>query len=350
MGELRPEASAERRAGSRDGVSRAMPDRYLREALLRSDRWNACSTDAQNLYLRLLMVVDDYGTYDGREQVIAQQAYFTGRQEPLPLEELHRAGLIVRYTNAGKLFIALTRWGETLRGRRRHPAPPICNDLPDIKYRGKYGTRLDFRNPVNSDPVSILVDMNGRPTLPQPPEWRRIASDWMPVAAAQKFVEKAGEQLLQSLPAVTASNSVQLLPAVTSPIQARSNSAQQAVSSQESSVNSQESASQESASTRAQSNSAQLLQNPAPSGGNGEAIRLIEGRWEGLSEAQRLRWQDMLGEAVSVPDALAKAAAHVEAHPETRTRCEQGPDSYHAFLVRWLLREARAQAAYKGAH
>src|SRR5262245_27926148 len=121
-----------------------MPDRYLREALLRSDRWNACSLDAQNLYTRLVMIVDDFGCYDARDGVIASAAYFMGRREPLPITELHACGLITRYTNAGKLYLALLRRGETLRGRRRYPAPPVNVDLPDIKYRGKFGNKLDF--------------------------------------------------------------------------------------------------------------------------------------------------------------------------------------------------------------
>jgi hypothetical protein len=318
-----------------------VPDRYLRDALLRSDRWNACSLDARDLYVRLVMIVDDYGCYDARDGVVCTAAYFLGRTEPLPLVELHACGLITRYTNAGKLFLALMRWGETLRGRRRYPAPPINNDLPGIKYRGKYGQKLNFANPVGSDNVSILIDVHGRPITPQPPEWRRTTSDWLPVAgeAAQALAPKDW----QPLHADTDSNSAQSLPAVTSGPPAGSNSAQQAVSSQRSRVIDQESATPSSATNSAQSPSAQLLQptttpTTMKEKPNGE-IRWQAGAWHGVSEAQRLRWQDMFA-AISIPDQLDRAGAWLDAHPKEHEQIERD-GSEHAFLVRWLLREVR---------
>jgi len=307
-----------------------MPDRYLREALLRSDRWNACSIEARDLYVRLLMVVDDFGCYDARDGVVASAAYYMGRREALPLVELHACGLITRYTNAGKLYLAILRWGETLRGRRRYPAPPICNDLPEIKYRGKYGTKLNFANPAGSDPVSILVDVHGRPVMPQPPEWRR-PGDWLPLAD-------------QSQRAVTESNSPQLQRAVTSVTSARTpavtahqDSTRSVVSSQESAVIDQESATQQSAATGAPSNSAQSLPTATPPG-NGR-IQLQGTQWRGVSEAQAARWQQMF-DGIDVADQLEHAAAWLAVHHEERALIErdQGEEK---FIVRWLLREAR---------
>jgi hypothetical protein len=318
-----------------------MPDRYLREALLRSDRWNACAVDARDLYVRLMMIVDDYGCFDGRDNVIAQQAYFMGRHEALPLTALQEVGLIVRYLNAGKLYIALMRWGETLRGRRRWPAPPVCNDLPEIKYRGKYGTPINFRNPTGCDAVSILVDVHGRPVMPQPPEWRRVDSDWTPVlGAAQR--DNAGPE--QSLHASPVSHSPQLLRAVTSPqepmhaVTAGKDSARSVVSSHRTEVKDQSSAVQVSA-ISGPSNSAQSLAAPTPTPGNGKYELDDNGAWAGVSDAQRARWQEMFSE-MSVPDQIERAGAWLVAHPaERKLYTERG--ELEQYLIRWMLNESR---------
>jgi hypothetical protein len=58
-----------------------------------------------------------------------------------------------------------------------------------------------------------------------------------------------------------------------------------------------------------------------------------------LSEAQRLRWQEMFT-AISIPDQLDRAAAWLEAHPSEHQEIARA-DGEHAFIVRWLLREVR---------
>jgi len=56
----------------------------------------------------------------------------------------------------------------------------------------------------------------------------------------------------------------------------------------------------------------------------------------GLTERQRSHWQGMF--EFSIPDQIDRAAAWLQANPDKAPR---SPDTPHAFLVRWLLREVR---------
>jgi hypothetical protein len=320
-----------------------VPDRYLREALLRSDRFDALSDPAQLLFYRLMSVVDDFGCYDGREYVIATatrplRAYDITEA----IIELHKAGFIVRYANAGKAYIALRQWGEMTRGRRKFPAPPINVDRPGVKYRGPFGRTARWENPKDTDPVSILLDANSRPVVPQPPEWRRVDSDWMPITSGQphgshQAASDAAEDREQAQAAVGQPKTGS--PPVANDRQLVSVSAVPTVSgSAVPTVDRVVAAGdvEPTAATGQPAGSQALPTTPPP--GNGK-IKCKSGEWQGLSEAQRLRWQAMFT-AISIPDQLDRAAAWLEAHPSEHEEIASA-DGEHAFIVRWLLREVR---------
>ena len=83
-------------------------------------------------------------------------------------------------------------------------------------------------------------------------------------------------------------------------------------------------------------------QSPTPTTPPNGEIKRTAGAWHGVSEAQRLAWQDMF-DGVSVPDQLARAGAWLDAHPEEHARIA-ADGSEHAFILRWLLREVRPGA------
>src|SRR5881392_1822078 len=106
-----------------------MPNRVLREGLLTSFAWNNLIVEERDLYIRLLLVVDDFGCYDGRDEVIAAKCCPTFTQEQLNahpiadmLKTLHAVGLIIRYSNRGKPFIGITQWASDYRNGRKFPA------------------------------------------------------------------------------------------------------------------------------------------------------------------------------------------------------------------------------------
>ena len=111
-----------------------MPQRFLRPGITDSDKWNSVSEPAQNLFIRLLTRVDDFGRFDGRPAVIVGSVYSVWNAlNPMSarcphdvsvmLSELYRSGLIILYENGGKRFLQLEQWTERQRVASKWPDP-----------------------------------------------------------------------------------------------------------------------------------------------------------------------------------------------------------------------------------
>lgn len=326
-----------------------MPDRYLREALLRSERWHATQSEhAQLLFVRLLLVVDDFGCFDGRDVVIANVCYPVAAAPHDEVAEfvsdLHRAGLIVRYSNRAKPFIAIDQWGNNLRYHRRFPAPPVDVDIRDLKYRGKYGKPIEWRNPEGFDDVSILLDLQGRPVVPQPPEWRR-PKDWSPLHVLHDV-----RQSLKDTVSHTVSRSASVTDDTVSAVTAkRQKNHPQSLTHTVSSMGAgvikdlelKNRELKEDVDVGGDDGVRQSLKDtatPTPPT-NGKVGLTDAGEWLGVDEAQRLRWQAMF-DTLSIPDTLRDAAVWLIAHPEERrVYTERG--ELAQYISRWLIREAK---------
>ena len=319
-----------------------MADRQVRDGLWTSPRFNSvASAEAQLLFVKLITIVDDFGCYDGRTEVIVTRAFpvgglhgdeFSAFDEMM--RDLHRADLIVRYTNAGRPYFAIPRWSHDYRFKRDHPAPPINVDRRDLKLRGKYGKVIDWRNPEGSDDVSILLDLKGQPLPRQPPEWRRVGSDWGPIAV--------------TAPAPLVTRNAPVTDSVTAPaaipVTAQSLPQSQAYDFTTLRLDNQTT----SPPTTPRPPASVVTEQPqslqkATTPTNGKLILTTEGQWDGLSEAQRLRWQSMF-DALSIPDQLDRAAQWLLAHPKERAIYEAEDEGLQAYLIRWLLRESRGEA------
>ena len=321
-----------------------MPDRILREAVWASPKFNALANDAHRLlFLRLISkCVDDFGCFDGRIEVIANTAYPlggpvfghpSGEDERLfssALDDLQRVGLIIRYSNAGRPFVGIPQWSHDYRFRRRFPAPPINLDVREIVYRGKYGKKIDWRNPEGFDDVSLLLDADGRAAAPQPPEWRRISSDWAPVTATVSdyravTVGKPSVTAVQSLSAAPQSLHTSVRPLLddlkTLRLPTSATPTTTATKGEEPPVTAPQSL-------------------PSASKQNGAIELMDSGEWHGVSEAQRLKWQSMF-DSLSIPDQLDRAAQWLLSHPEKRSEYSSVEGGLQSYLVNWLLREAR---------
>ena len=341
-----------------------MADRYLREALLNSERWNAISIDARDFYVRLILVCDDFGCYTGNEMMIRNVTYRYGRTQPVPLRELHVADLIVRYMNDGKPYIAVTQWGERIRRYRKYPAPPVFTDLPEIPYRGDLFTHrgMDWKNPARTDDVSVLLDHDLRPVAPQPPEWRRVGTDWMPITA--RVPRPAADNQAKRGASVGTSRSPRIDHDATTqaPRDAPHNMPTQAPRSDYGvgtaqglrepprtdhalavravAVSTEQSQSEEPQSPTQAPRTDHATATATPT--NGEIKLTDSGEWLGLSERQRLIWQEMF-DNLSIPDALRDAAVWLIAHPKERA-AYTARGELHAYLSRWLIRESKPRA------
>jgi len=104
-----------------------MPDRRLRAALLTS-RWARVSVAAQNLYIRLMLVVCDYGLMEADPKLLSSICYPIGyRTWPQKvadlLLELEKASLVRCYEVEGKRYVQILRWHDNPRGVPKFPLP-----------------------------------------------------------------------------------------------------------------------------------------------------------------------------------------------------------------------------------
>ena len=118
-----------------------MPNRILKESICTSDTVAAlASVEAETLFYRLLVTVDDFGCYDGRTSVIRARCFPLALDRVSPtdidnwMSDLERVGLLTRYESDGRPYICMAKWmnHQRLRAtRRRWPEPPVNNLLAD---------------------------------------------------------------------------------------------------------------------------------------------------------------------------------------------------------------------------
>jgi len=107
-----------------------MPTRVLREGILDSERVCSLSFPGEVFYRRLMSVVDDFGRFDARTNVLRSRLY------PLQIEKVReadierwiaecvKAGLIVLYSVSGKQYLLYPNLGSPRAKESKFPAPP----------------------------------------------------------------------------------------------------------------------------------------------------------------------------------------------------------------------------------
>lgn len=107
-----------------------MPNRWLREGILDSERINALDWPEEVFYRRLMSKVDDYGLFDARPAILRTTLY------PLRVDRVReadiarwiatceKAGVIALYVYGGKPYGQMldTKWQA--RSEPKHPLPP----------------------------------------------------------------------------------------------------------------------------------------------------------------------------------------------------------------------------------
>lgn len=105
-----------------------MPNRLLRDGVCTSDPINALSPEEEILFYRLLVVCDDFGHMDGRPAILKADC-FPLKDSATPkviqswINGLATKGLIGRYTNGGKAYIAISKWEHRVRTHPKYPKP-----------------------------------------------------------------------------------------------------------------------------------------------------------------------------------------------------------------------------------
>ena len=118
-----------------------MPNRILYDDLKGSDKYNAVSPAARDLYVRLLLCADDFGRYFANPVIVAREAYptleaMTSKQVGPLLDILADAGLIVRYKVGKDDYLLITNWRQRTRAMKsKYPAPdeqPAYDGHPSV--------------------------------------------------------------------------------------------------------------------------------------------------------------------------------------------------------------------------
>ena len=109
-----------------------MPTRYLKPGVRDSGHLEflAHSPDAEILYYRLLVTVDDFGRFDGRGDMVKANCFPIRKRATADkciqwLTELRDADLLILYAVDGKEYLQIRRWDNKPRAERsKYPDPP----------------------------------------------------------------------------------------------------------------------------------------------------------------------------------------------------------------------------------
>lgn len=173
-----------------------MPQRFLRPGITNSDAWNSVSFGAQSFYIRILTLVDDYGRYDGRIQILHSHC-FALRSDIKPQHsaafrsELQSSGLILVYELDGKEFIQITKWQERARGPSKYPVPQESAGIRSELQRNPASLAIVPSPSHESSPSDIgtpaaSVSKFKKPEIPELA--MAMAKAGCPESEAQKFL------------------------------------------------------------------------------------------------------------------------------------------------------------------
>lgn len=109
-----------------------MPTRYLKPGIRDSGHIEGLSAhpDAEVLYYRLLVTVDDFGRFDGRPDMVKAYCFPTRLRATADkcmqwLKSLESVGLVILYEFDNKPYLQITKWDNKPRATSsKFPSPP----------------------------------------------------------------------------------------------------------------------------------------------------------------------------------------------------------------------------------
>jgi hypothetical protein len=115
-----------------------MPNRIIRESILTSPTVDAMSADEERFFLRLMLLVDDFGRFDARPSVIRGRAFPLKRdvsdEDILAwLTRLVELEVISVYEAKGKRFVWFLNWDAYQNRRASGPRPRRAGRSPPTR-------------------------------------------------------------------------------------------------------------------------------------------------------------------------------------------------------------------------
>ncbi len=107
-----------------------MPNRILKESICTSESLAELSWFEQCLFIRLIVLADDYGRFDGRPAIIKGRGFplysVTDKQIDEALKHLETAGIVNLYKVGGRPYLQLESWSrhQNIRAQKSKYPPP----------------------------------------------------------------------------------------------------------------------------------------------------------------------------------------------------------------------------------
>jgi DnaD/phage-associated family protein len=147
-----------------------MPNRIIKESIRGSDDLATVSAEAERLFWRIVVSVDDFGRFDARPKTIIGQCMtaflgdVTSNQVNSWLTELERVGLLQLYVVEDRPYLVLTKWSKHQRKRAKDskfPSPDEdCGHLLTDDSKRSHTRTFAAYNENENEYVNEIVNEN----------------------------------------------------------------------------------------------------------------------------------------------------------------------------------------------
>ena len=188
-----------------------MPTRYLKPGVRDSEAIDNLSPQAENIFYRLLVTVDDFGRFDARPAMIKAQCFPIKESVSINkckelLEELSRANLILLYEAEGKPYLQMCKWDNIPRAKEsKYPAHEgtciqMYTDVPLTETETKTETKTKTADTPDGVSQSVWQEfVNHRKS-------KKAQVTQLVIDGIQKEADKAGFSLEDALKEVVVRN------------------------------------------------------------------------------------------------------------------------------------------------
>ena len=160
-----------------------MPTRYLKPGIRDSELIDGLSAEAEVLFYRLLVTVDDFGRADARPSMVKAACFpikdaATQAKCEKWLAELASAGLVDVYSVGGKPYLQVRKWDNTPRAKEsKYPPIPAENART---YTYVCNPRTHVCNPRTLLPVTVTVTETETVVAGATARGARLPAGWVP--------------------------------------------------------------------------------------------------------------------------------------------------------------------------
>lgn len=122
-----------------------MPNRYVRESAIESERVNALSWQGEVFFRRLINRVDDFGRFTASIQLLRASLFplqldrVSEKDVARLLNEAEEHGLLATYEVDGKRYLSIAKWEQGRAKASKYPQPPASVDERLQTYVYRFG-------------------------------------------------------------------------------------------------------------------------------------------------------------------------------------------------------------------